>query len=89
MTNSTAPRAPGKHADDIEIARIEKNAREQIRVHLNSFRGYELASVRVWLPADGDKPDRPTIKGVTFRVALLTDLIAALEKARAAAATSK
>ncbi len=80
----------GEHdeADDaVEIASFAKNKRELLKVHVATYRGHRLASVRVWAPGAGDGDMVPTKKGVTFNVALLPDLIEALTRARAAVAT--
>jgi len=71
---------------DQTIATIEKNAREVIRVSRGQFNGHDLVSVRIWVPGGGkDGADIPTKSGLAFRVALLDDLIAALQRARDAA----
>jgi hypothetical protein len=60
------------------IATIPKNARENIRVGLGTFKGYDLFSVRVWIAKD-DGTALPTAKGLTAGVALLPAIIEALQ----------
>lgn len=62
------------------IASIPKNSRETIHVHLGPYNGHELAHVRVWVIGNDGKPI-PTRAGLAFKVALLPDIIAALERA--------
>jgi len=72
---------------DQTIAIIQKNQREQIRIARSEFNGHDLVSIRVWIPGGGkDGADIPTKSGLAFRVALLDELIAALQRARDAAA---
>lgn len=61
------------------MSRIQKNSREEIRVSLDTFKGYELACVRVWF-RDKDGEMRPSKQGVAFRKELLPDIIAALRE---------
>lgn len=66
-----------------EIAKIGKNAQEEIVVQLTEYRGYDLVDMRVWTkPVFGDTDkDKPTKKGLTVKVDALPELIAALTKA--------
>jgi hypothetical protein len=59
---------------------IKKNARETLRVELDEFKGHQLVAARLWF-ADGSGELRPTPKGLTIKVELLPDLIAALREA--------
>ena len=63
------------------IAVIEKNSSEEVHVDLSEYRGHDLVSIRVWANYDGEKPKRPTKKGVTVKVEKLPELIAALQEA--------
>ena len=66
---------------DRVIAEIRKNGRgETIRVSVGEFNGHRLASVRIWV-MNAASQMVPTKSGVTFKVDLLPDLIAALEGA--------
>lgn len=68
------------------IAVLRKNALEEIRVELSEFNGHDLISVRVWAqPRSGRKERIPTKAGIACKVALLPELIAALQKAELAA----
>ena len=66
-----------------DIACIQKNAREELRVSLENFRGHDIANLRVWYCAD-DGEMRPGKQGVALRRDLLPDLIEALKQADAA-----
>jgi len=61
------------------IADLPKNQRERLRIELSEFRGHDLVSARIY--ADTDAGLVPTTKGITIRVALLPDLVAALRDA--------
>ncbi len=61
------------------VARIEKNAREHVRVSLTTFNNFELVDVRVF--AQGDDGDVATRKGISIRVTQLPELISALKDA--------
>ena len=72
---------------DRVIAVIEKNRDEEIRVVLGDFKGHQLVSIRIFAdPREDDGQDRvPTKKGVTCKVALLPEIIKALQDAEAVA----
>jgi hypothetical protein len=61
---------------------IQKNSREEIRISRDIFRGHDLISIRIWFKAN-DGSMRPTKDGVAFRVALLDQIIEALQAAKA------
>jgi hypothetical protein len=65
------------------IAVIEKNRREEIRISLDEFNGYDLISIRIWAERrDGAGDERiPTKAGIAAKITLLPALIAALQKA--------
>lgn len=65
---------------DTLIARIPKNSREELRIELTAFKGYDLASMRVWFQAD-DGSMKPGKSGLVIRVGKLADLIEALQGA--------
>jgi hypothetical protein len=68
------------------LAVIRKNAREEIRVELSGYKGYDLVNLRVWAdPLHAGSGRIPTKAGIACNVALIPDLIAALRKAEAAA----
>ncbi len=70
-------------SDEILIHRMPKNAREHIRVSLGEFKGAKHVSVRLWY-ADGDE-EKPTAKGVNFKLDQFDELVDAVTKARAEA----
>lgn len=59
---------------------IEKNAREEVRVSLETYMGHDLVNLRVWYRAE-DGSRRPGKAGLALRVDKLEDLIEALQKA--------
>lgn len=72
--------------DDLHIATVQKNAREELRVSLTEFKGYKLASLRVFFQAD-DGTMRPSRSGLVLRIEKLPDLILALQRASMEAKT--
>ena len=62
------------------IATIRKNTREELRVSVDTFQGYELLSLRIWFEAE-DGSMRPSKKGLALRMELLPELREALEAA--------
>lgn len=62
------------------IATIRKNAREDLRVTLEEFRGHHLLNLRIWYDAD-DGEQRPGKQGVAIRLDLLPHLRGALSEA--------
>jgi hypothetical protein len=57
---------------------IAKNAREEIRVSVDDYRGIALANIRTWY-RDGDE-FRPGKQGLALRLELLPELIEALRE---------
>lgn len=67
----------------IELGTIRKNAREEIRFTVETFKGVEIVNARVWyLHASGEY--RPGRQGIAFRLELLGEVLDALGKARKA-----
>ena len=65
---------------------LRKNMTEEIRIELSEFRGHDLINIRVWTdPRDGGAERIPTKAGIACRIALLPELIAALQQAEAEA----
>jgi hypothetical protein len=69
---------------DHHIATIQKNAREELRISLSEWKGYNLVSQRVWYRAE-DGEMRPSKAGVVIRIERLSELIDGLLAAQAAA----
>ena len=61
------------------IAIIEKNQREQLRVSIQSYKGYTYADLRLWAKRE-DGLRVPTPKGVTANGRALPELIEALHR---------
>ena len=66
-----------------EIATIEKNRSEELRIALKEFKGRDYLDIRTFIEpyADEGQGRVPTKKGATLAVAKLPELIAALQKA--------
>ncbi len=68
------------------ISVIRKNAAEEIRIELTEFNGHQLINIRVWTdPRNGGSERIPTKAGIACRVALLPEIIEALQQAEAQA----
>ena len=68
------------------LAIIRKNALEEIRVGLSEFNGHDLLNIRIWTdPRNGGSERIPTKAGIACRVALLPEIIEALQQAEAQA----
>ena len=68
------------------LATIRKNALEEIRVGLSEFNGHDLLNIRIWTdPRNGGSERIPTKAGIACRLALLPEIIEALQQAEAQA----
>ncbi len=67
--------------DEIVVGSFPKNNREEVRVSLSKFKGYDLVGVRQWYRNEKDEP-RPSKSGITIRVDLLPELLELIQKAR-------
>ena len=68
------------------LATIRKNAAVEIRIELTQFNGHDLLNLRVWTdPRNGGSERIPTRAGIACRVALLPEIIEALQQAEAEA----
>lgn len=71
--------------DDLHIATIPKNSREEIRITLSEYGGHKLFNTRVFFEAQ-DGSMRPGKAGIAFRLETLPDFVraatAALDEAR-------
>lgn len=56
---------------------IRKNAREELRVERQDFRGHDLINLRVWYD-DGSGEYRPGKQGIAFKSELTADVLDAL-----------
>ena len=67
---------------DKEIAKFDKNAREEIRIKLTNFKGHDLIDIRSWIkPISSKEEPQPTKKGITIKVEQITELVNALNDA--------
>lgn len=66
-----------------EIATIEKNKAEELRIALTEYKGHNCVDVRIFAEpyADEGQGRVPTKKGVTLAVTKLPVLISALQQA--------
>jgi hypothetical protein len=62
------------------VSTFQKNSREQIRVVLKEYRGYEIVDIRVFWSKDGAEWF-PSKKGLALRTDKLPVLLGALHKA--------
>lgn len=61
------------------VSIIQKNARESVRVALDSYRGHNLVDLRIFVPLTAHTDVlSPTPKGVSLNVALIPQLRDAL-----------
>jgi hypothetical protein len=67
--------------DEIVVGSFPKNNREEVRVSLSKFKGYDLLGVRQWYRNENDDP-RPSKSGITIRVDLLPELLELIQKAK-------
>ena len=70
---------------DTSVAVVPKNAREEIRLGLAEFNGYDLVSIRVWFEPQDGGARRPGKSGFMCKVSLLPDIIAGLQAVEAKA----
>ena len=70
-------------SSDQDIATIEKNRSEELRIALKEFKGRNYLDIRTFIEpyADEGQGRVPTKKGVTVPLAKLPELIEALQKA--------
>lgn len=72
-------------SEPLVIAYLEKNARERVRVSLNTWQSANLLDIRVVMNLGEDGAETPTKKGLSVRIAQLGELRAALDAAEAEA----
>lgn len=73
------PATEQKYDEGLLVAKIEKNANEQVRIRLTSYRGFNLVDLRMFYLADDGF--RPSGKGFALRRDRIGDLRQALEEA--------
>lgn len=78
MTNMDA----GAEGGDQLVATISKNSREELRVSLNRWKGFELLNFRIWYDAGGGEW-RPGKSGFAIRIEQISELAVAIDAARA------
>ena len=66
--------------DEIIVATIAKNSREEIRISTGTINGREIVSVRTWYEVSGGEM-RPGKGGLAFRRELAGEIAAAIAKA--------
>ena len=65
------------------IETIEKNTREEIRIALTKYKGFDLVDLRVFFHTGVlDDDPKPTKKGITFKTEVLPEVIEGLEEAK-------
>lgn len=69
----------------VAVATIAKNASEEVRVTLDTFKDVQLVDIRVFGQFTAAKAMMPTKKGASLNVAKLPELIRALQAAEVTA----
>lgn len=67
----------------IDLGTIRKNASEEIRLTVETFKGQEIVNARVWYRTENGEY-RPGKQGLAFRLPLLGEVLEALGKAQKA-----
>ncbi|WP_234853622.1 transcriptional coactivator p15/PC4 family protein [Paracoccus everestensis] len=65
----------------MDLGTIQKNAREEIRLTAETFKGHVIINIRVWYQDDAGEM-RPGKQGLAFRVDLLPTVLETLSRAR-------
>lgn len=65
---------------DKTIATFQKNKFQEVRVGIREFKGNDLVDVRIWTQTQGSPDMVATAKGVAINVALLPQLMKALQE---------
>lgn len=65
---------------DVVIGSFAKNKREEIRITLSRYKGFDLVGLRVWFRSE-DGSLRPGKSGFNIRTLLLPELVTLLQKA--------
>ena len=68
-----------------QIATFAKNSRDQVRVSITEFQGYDLIDLRVWTTPENGGDQVATKRGLSIRVTMHHELIEALKLAEATA----
>jgi hypothetical protein len=78
--------APGTGLQfSVLIARLPKNADEEVRISLDEFRGEKLLDIRIYASFTIARARMPTKRGISIPVEMLPDLLDALQDAVAKA----
>jgi len=70
------------------VCDVAKNSRELYRLQLTTFKGHDLATIRVFYRIDGSDEMRPGKSGIAVRVERLVEFHGALSKTIDAARAS-
>jgi hypothetical protein len=71
--------------DEVLIGSFPKNKREEVRVSLSKYKGYDLIGLRVWFKSE-DGSYQPGKSGFSIRTQLLPELMRLVDRAHAEAA---
>lgn len=71
--------------EELVVGSFPKNKREEVRVTLSKYKGFDLVGLRVWFKSE-DGTYRPGKSGFSIRTVLLPELLRLLDSARAEAA---
>ena len=78
--SSAGAPAGNRRGAGMTVAVIQKNAREELRVSVETFRGVPIVNLRVWFRNE-EGEWRPGKQGVALRLELLPELRQALAEA--------
>ena len=65
-----------------EIARIEKNALNYLKISLNEFQGKKFLDIREWYIPEDSQDLRPTKKGITVSAEIFESFLKALNESQ-------
>ena|ERR1044072_4861074 len=70
--------------EEVMIGSFPKNKREEVRVTLSKYKGYDLIGLRVWFKSE-DGSYQPGKSGFSIRTQLLPELMRLVDRAHAEA----
>ena|SRR2546425_2749533 len=71
--------------EELVVGSFPKNKREEVRVTLSKYKGFDLVGLRVWYKSE-DGTYKPGKSGFSIRISLLPDLMRLLDRAHSEAA---
>jgi transcriptional coactivator p15 (PC4) len=71
--------------EELVVGSFPKNKREEVRITLSKYKGFDLVGLRVWFKSE-DGTYKPGKSGFSIRTVLLPELVRILDRARTEAA---